>query len=169
MKNLYFNVLILMLLSSCGSDNTLHNLPSSKLKSHYINDLDSSSFELGSTYLSVYSQIYLASEDRLQNLTATISIRNPNKSDTVYVLKADYFNTEGIFLRNYLESPIYLVPLETIEIVIEFSDETGGTGGNFLFDWLREEKAHPPIFEGIMISAFGQTGLAFSTQGIQIY
>jgi len=122
----------------------------------------------GSTYLSVYSQIYSQSQHRTQNLTVTVSMRNINLRDTVYVFKATYFDTKGKEIRSYLKKPIFLGPMETVEIVIDEIDKEGGTGANFLFDWKVAKNTNEPFFEGVMISTSGQQGLSFSTQGRRI-
>ncbi|GAB1309188.1 hypothetical protein KH5_18710 [Urechidicola sp. KH5] len=125
-------------------------------------------FKKGSTYLSVYSQIYSQDEQITHNLTATISIRNTNSSDTLYIKQADYHNTSGVLIRTYVEKPIFVAPLETIEIIINEKDPAGGTGGNFIFSWVQSKKANKPIFEGVMISTSGQQGLSFVTNGVDL-
>lgn len=122
----------------------------------------------GNTYLAVYSQIYSQSEHRTQNLTVTVSMRNINLTDTVYVFKATYFDTHGKEIRSYLQKPIFLAPMETAEIVIDEIDKEGGTGANFLFDWKVGRNANEPFFEAVMISTSGQQGLSFLTQGRRI-
>ncbi|MCK0130083.1 DUF3124 domain-containing protein [Flavobacteriaceae bacterium F08102] len=122
----------------------------------------------GSTYLSIYSQIYSFTEHRKHDLTATISMRNISRSDTVYISKAVYYNTHGKPIRTYFDQTIYLAPMETVEIVIDEIDKVGGTGANFIFDWKTKPAIHPPYFEGVMISTSGQQGLSFTTQGIRI-
>lgn len=122
----------------------------------------------GKSYLSVYSQIYSFSEQRLHDLTATISIRNVNPQDSIFLLSADYYGTNGDLIHSYLPGAIGLAPLETISIVIEEVDKTGGVGANFLFDWKTEDQVLPPHFEAVMISTLGQQGLSFTTQGIRI-
>ncbi|MBK8501815.1 MAG: DUF3124 domain-containing protein [Saprospiraceae bacterium] len=122
----------------------------------------------GHSYLSVYSQIYSNTEHRTHNLTATISIRNVSEMDSIYIIKAMYFDTEGHLLHNYFENPVYIRPLETVAIVIAQKDNEGGTGANFLFDWATRPGTAEPLFEGIMISTSGQQGLSFTTNGIRI-
>ena len=122
----------------------------------------------GMTYLPVYSHIYHVHEHRTFDLTITVSIRNVSLSDSVYILKADYFNTIGENIRQYIEKPIYLSPLETLEIVIEEQDNEGGSGANFVFDWATVNDRNPPLFEAVMISTYGQQGLSFTTRGVQI-
>lgn len=122
----------------------------------------------GKSYLSVYPQIYNITEHRRQNLTATVSIRNTSEKDSLFIKRASYYNTKGDLIRSYIASPIYLQPLETIEIVIDERDKEGGTGANFIFDWAKRKQGTEPIFEAVMISTLGQQGLSFLTQGKRI-
>ncbi|WCO03654.1 DUF3124 domain-containing protein [Psychroserpens ponticola] len=131
-----------------------------------INKADSLQF--GKTYLSIYSQIYSQSEHKTHNLTAMVSLRNTSDKDTIYLLKADYFDTHGKSVRSYFNQTIYLAPLETTEIIINEKDITGGTGSNFIFEWKIPKNCPEPLFEGIMNSTMGQQGLSFVTQGHRI-
>lgn len=126
------------------------------------------SLHAGKTYLSVYSQIYSRTQHRTHDLTATISMRNTSDADTIYLLKADYFDTKGALIRHYFDDPIYLAPMETVEIVIDEIDREGGTGANFIFDWQTKKDTPEPLFEGVMISTSGQQGLSFTTVGKRI-
>ncbi|MGB3150135.1 MAG: DUF3124 domain-containing protein, partial [Maribacter sp.] len=126
------------------------------------------SISYGKTYLSVYSQIYSFSEHTSLDLTATVSIRNTSENDTIYLLKADYFDTKGNPIHSYVQSPIAVGKMETLEIVIAESDKTGGTGANFIFNWAKKPNTSEPIFEAVMISTYGQQGLSFTTQGKHI-
>lgn len=121
----------------------------------------------GSTYLPVYSEIYQQNKNFTFNLTATVSIRNISLKDTIYISKADYYDTHGTLIRNYLENTIYVLPMETIEIVVDEEDKDGGTGANFVFDWSMKKNGLEPFFEAIMISTAGQQGLSFTTRGIR--
>jgi len=123
----------------------------------------------GGTYLPVYSEIYQRNKDFTFALTATVSIRNISLRDTIYLYKADYYNTQGDLLHSYIDSPIYVKPMETIEIVVAEDDKNGGTGANFIFEWSKEKDKLDPFFEAVMISTSGQQGLSFTTQGIRKY
>ncbi|MEM6841386.1 MAG: DUF3124 domain-containing protein [Bacteroidota bacterium] len=127
------------------------------------------SLEAGGTYLSVYSQIYSMTELRTHDLTVTVSIRNTDRADSIYITKAEYFDSKGESIRVYFDQPIYLSPMETVDIVIAGVDRQGGTGANFVFDWKIQPGTQEPLFEAIMISTLGQQGLSFSTQGKRIY
>lgn len=126
------------------------------------------SLQQGVSYLSVYSEIYSETEHRTHHLTSTISMRNTNLKDTIYINKAEYFNTEGSPIRSYFEKPIFIRPMETVEIVIDEKDRLGGTGANFLFHWSIKPNSNEPYFEGVMISTSGQQGLSFTTQGRRV-
>ena len=128
-----------------------------------------SEYSQGKTYLPVYSHIYHIHEHRTFDLTITVSIRNVSMTDTIYILKADYYNTVGDNIRQYLKSPIYLKPMETIEIIINEKDIEGGSGANFVFDWAMINDLNPPLFEAVMISTNGQQGLSFTTRGVRVF
>jgi hypothetical protein len=121
--------------------------------------------ETGQTYLSIYSQIYNRTERARHNLTALASLRNTSATDTVYLTKAVYYDSYGKAIRTYFNFPIYLAPMETVEIIIVEIDVEGGTGSNFIFDWQKEKATTEPLFEGIMTSVMGQQGLSLITQG----
>jgi hypothetical protein len=118
-----------------------------------------------SSYLSVYSEIYSNRERMLHQLTVTIGMRNTSSLDTIYIMRADYFNTQGDLIKSYFEKAIYIAPLETVEIVLGQNDDGGGTGGNFVFEWAASAKHVEPLFEAVMISTSGQQGISFVTQG----
>ena len=122
----------------------------------------------GSSYLSVYSDIYDMTDETKHLLTATISMRNTSLTDSLFILKADYFNTNGQLIRSYISEPIFLVPMETVEIVINRRDTTGGSGANFIFNWgLRITNAEP-LFESVMIWTTGNQGISFLSKGVKL-
>lgn len=93
-----------------------------------------------------------------------VSLRNISETDTIYILRAEYYDTHGKSVRTYFNYPIYLAPLETTEIIIDEIDVSGGTGSNFIFEWKTPRNCPEPLFEGVMSSTMGQQGLSFTTQ-----
>ena len=166
-----FHVLLILtcvlLVSSCKEPQELSSIAIENWDDREAHEFMLDSLDFGHSYLSVYSQIYSLSEHRQHDLTATISIRNTSVNDSIFILNAEYYNTQGELLRSYFDHPIYLAPLETVEIVIDEGDREGGTGANFLFDWRIKQGSNEPLFEAIMISTSGQQGLSFTTNGIQ--
>ncbi len=150
---------------SCRQSEEISSIDPEDWGKRTIQNLKLDSLISGKTYLSVYSQIYSLTAHKQHNLTATISMRNTNEADTIYIEKAKYYDTDGVLIRNYFEGFIYIRPLETVEIVIDEYDKAGGTGANFIFDWKVKKGVEEPFFEAVMISTNGQQGLSFTTQG----
>lgn len=165
------NILILLmttLLVSCIEKKEISSINPENWGKRGINLNSKDSLEFGKSYLSIYSQIYSTSEHKTHNLTAMVSMRNTSDVDTIYILRAEYFDTHGKSVRTYFEKPIFLAPMETTEIIIDEVDTEGGTGSNFIFEWKIPKNSPEPLFEGIMNSTMGQQGLSFSTQSKRI-
>ena len=126
------------------------------------------SLDMATSYLSIYSQIYSISQHKKYNLTAMASLRNTSITDTIYLYKANYYGTHGELLKTYIKKPVYLLPMETLDIVINEIDVSGGTGSNFIFDWKTPKDCPEPIFEAVMSSTVGSQGLSFTTQAKRI-
>ncbi|MGG8496080.1 DUF3124 domain-containing protein [Tenacibaculum sp. TC6] len=169
MKKLLYLWVFFFLVTACNTHTKNNSVAKVDWSKRMVNTPIKDSLVNGATYLSIYSQIYSQTEHKTFNLTATVSIRNTNINDTVFIHKAEYFNTQGKSIRTYFDNTIYLAPMETVEIVIKDGDREGGTGANFLFDWSVKQNANEPFFEGVMISTYGQQGLSFTTQGRKIH
>ncbi len=168
-KALLHAIAVLLILSSCNKTKEIRPLPMVDLENRKALDIDLDSLCRGKTYLPVYSHIYHTKEHRTFDLTITVSIRNVSVSEDIYITKADYYNTGGNNIRQYLSGPVYIKPFETVEIVIPEEDKEGGSGANFLFEWAIKDTKNPPLFEAVMISTYGQQGLSFSTRGVPLY
>ncbi|MCB0517562.1 MAG: DUF3124 domain-containing protein [Lewinellaceae bacterium] len=168
MNNLLLTSIFCLGIFACNQSQELSSLDPENWEKRAISLPATDSLIDGKTYLSVYSQIYSYTEHRTHDLTATISMRNISDMDTVYVLSAKYYDTRGHLIRTYFDKPIYLAPLETVEIVIDSDDDTGGTGANFIFGWASRPGRPEPYFEGVMITTLGSQGLSFTTQGKRV-
>lgn len=168
MKNVCLFFLAAFLILSCSKKGDSGRVHSVNWEARVTNQKDISMLVQGSTYLPVYSSIYQLHENKTYDLTVTASIRNISPADTVYLQKANYYGTDGQLVRKYLQHPVYIKPLETLEIVIYEKDRAGGTGGNFVFDWAAKSEQKAPLFEAVMISTSGQQGLSFLTRGVRI-
>ncbi len=161
-------LLLIITLQSCHENKEVSSVNPVNWENRTIDLALIDTLAYGTTYLSVYSQIYSQSEHKTHDLTATVSLRNVNTDDTIYINKAEYFNTNGSSIRTYFDQTIFIAPMETVEIVIDENDQEGGTGANFLFEWAIVPNSDEPFFEAIMISTSGQQGLSFTTQGKRI-
>lgn len=168
MKFLLPLILCSVLLASCQNEPVISSIDPVSWSNRAATLPIIDSLTTGTTYLSTYSQIYSQTEHRTHDLTATVSMRNTDRNDTIFIGRAEYFDTRGRSIRVYFDQSIYVAPMETVEIVIDELDREGGTGANFLFEWAVPSGANEPLFEGVMISTSGQQGLSFTTQGRRI-
>jgi hypothetical protein len=118
-------------------------------------------------YVPIYSDIYNQTRDTRTMLTATLSIRNTSIRDSLFVSTIDYYNTQGDLVRSYIDSPIYLKPMESIDYVIEQQDNSGGSGANFLIDWYSKKQLNP-LFQAVMVGGLGAQAFSFTTEGIEV-
>ena len=165
MKTLLRILLLALLLQACQEKVQMSSISPVNWEKRSMEPKDRDSLAKGSTYLSVYSQIYSQSDRTTHDLTATVSMHNTNKTDTIYINKAEYFDTDGNSIRTYFDKAIFVAPMATVQIIIDEKDKSGGTGANFIFDWMIKPDSNEPLFEAVMISTSGQQGLSFTTQG----
>lgn len=166
MKSLFLLVFIVVL--GCSEKPDVVNINQENWAKRKTNLNEGDSLVHGKSYLSVYSQMYSFTEHRKYNLTGMISLRNISDTDTIYLLRADYFNTEGHKIRTYFDYPIFVRPMETLEIIIDEEDVEGGTGSNLMFEWKVPPHCPEPLFEGLMNSMIGNQGISFMTQAKRI-
>ena len=168
MKTKYLSIVLLFLICSCNQKKEISSINSENWSKRTANLNTKDSLNFGKSYLSIYSQIYSSSEHKTHNLTAMVSLRNTSDLDTIYLLRAEYYDTHGKSIRSYFDNAIFLAPMETIEIIIDEVDVSGGTGSNFIFEWKTPKNSPEPLFEGIMNSTMGQQGLSFTTHAKRI-
>ena len=168
MKPILLITLIFLSLIGCNKNKEISSINPENWSKRTIDISKKDSLEYGESYLSVYSQIYSISQHQKFNLTCMISLRNTSDTDTIYLLKAEYYDTHGVSIRSYFGEPIYLAPMETTEIIIDEKDITGGTGSNFIIKWKTPKGCPEPLFEGVMNSLQGSQGLSFITQAKRI-
>ncbi len=119
-------------------------------------------------YVPIYSDIYFDIANQNLLLAATLSIRNTSFSDSLFVSTIDYYNTEGSLVKRYIDSPIVLMPMATINYVIEREDTSGGPGANFIIELSSDNSDAKPLVQAIMTGNSGNKGFAFSIDGYSV-
>lgn len=119
-------------------------------------------------YVPVYSDIYHLNGERKFLLTVTLSIRNVMADESIFIGKADYYDSEGKLIRSYAEKTIELKPLQSIEFIVEQDEEEGGAGANFIVSWGGNSFLNPPVIQAVMIGTSSQQGISFVTDGVRI-
>lgn len=129
-------------------------------------DFDSAKYSSrGSMYVPSYSHIYYHGGSPLQ-LESTLSIRNIDTDQPIYLETVSYYDTDGELVKSYLDQRIKLKPLQTIDFLVEERDSTGGSGANFIVNWNAEDSADQPVMEAVMVGASGSRAIAFSRTGV---
>jgi hypothetical protein len=118
-------------------------------------------------YVPVYSHVYYQG-GAPYSLETTLSIRNIDPDEAVYLKSVEYFDTSGKLVKTHLEQTIRLGPLQTIEFLVERRDSSGGSGANFLVEWLGERQIDKPLVEAVMVGTAGTQGICFARMGIEI-
>ena len=115
-------------------------------------------------YVPVYAHIYHGG-GMVFDLTTTLRIRNTDSKHPIYITSASYYNTPGNLIRDFLESPVLLPPLATLDYVVSERERAGGSGANFVVEWFSMDQVSEPIVESVMIGTSGQQGISFVSEG----
>ena len=118
-------------------------------------------------YVPAYSHIYHGDGDP-DLLTITLSIRNTSSDHDIIVKSVRYFDTAGREVKSYLPKPLRVGPLATKEYLIEQDDTSGGSGANFLVEWLANQEVSEPVIEAVMINTNKQQGISFARSGVVV-
>ena len=118
-------------------------------------------------YVPVYSHIY-AKGGKPFLLEATLSVRNTDPNEDITIASARYYDTNGNLIKDYLEKPMRLKPLATAEFLVAQKEIEGGSGANFIVEWVSDTKVNQPVIEAVMIGIEGQTSISFVRTGIAI-
>lgn len=116
-------------------------------------------------YVPIYSDIYSTDLNRKIKLSATLSIRNTSMQNEIIVSKVDYYDTHGKLISKYITEPIKLKPLQTVNYVVDYNEVLGGTGANFIVDWVAEQEVSEPVIQAVMIGTSSSLGISFVCEG----
>ena len=119
-------------------------------------------------YLPIYSHVWHGDLDSRGEpakalVSISVSIRNTDPVKSIRVTSAQYFDTDGKKLREYVASPRTVQPMATYELFIARSDDSGGSGANFVIVWKSDTPASPPIVEGFHANLPAGRSIAFTT------
>jgi hypothetical protein len=122
-------------------------------------------------YLPIYSHIWHGDMNKLNQpektlVSVSVSIRNTDPAKSIRILSAKYFDTHGKKLREYVTAPLSIGPMGTHELFVPRSDDTGGSGANFVIAWQSDKPANPPIVEGFHANMPVGRTIAFSTSAV---
>ncbi|MGB6926358.1 DUF3124 domain-containing protein [Psychrobacter sp.] len=132
-------------------------------------DVDHSQFGYKQTfYVPIYSDIYTDRDARKVLLSATLSVRNTTLKKSLYINKIDYYDTDGALVKSYLDKPIELPAMATLNYIVEKEEDKGGSGANFIIEVEGVDETVKPVIEAVMIGNFSNKEFAFSTEGTPV-
>ena len=122
-------------------------------------------FKGQTVYVPVYSHIYSGNREQPFYLAATLSIRNTDRKHAITLTAVEYYDSEGKFLKHYLDKALSLNAMATKRYVVPESDKSGGSGAKFIVKWQSDQPVAEPLIESVMISTKTQQGISFTSRG----
>jgi len=114
-------------------------------------------------YVPVYSNVYAGPKAVTHQLATMLSIHNIDPGNSITLLKADYYDSNGKFIESYIKNPITLKPFAHTFFYLKEYDTRGGPGANFIVKWHAEKNVNQPIIEALMYGA--REGISFTSSG----
>ena len=118
-------------------------------------------------YVPAYQSIAVSKKPRRLALTTTLSIRNTDPERQITIVSVKYSAANGYLIKNLLESPQTLGPLEAVSFVPdEPKEKRDEAETSFIVIWKAVGKEVSwPIVQAVMIGAAGQQGISFVCDG----
>jgi hypothetical protein len=121
-------------------------------------------------YVPIYSEIRhgnVASSGRADStlMSVLVSVRNTDPSSPIRVVAAPYYNTDGILIRNSVQTPRVIAPFGTLELFVELRENAGGSGANYAIKWDAATPVSPPTIEALHSKFQAGYSVAFISRG----
>ena len=117
-------------------------------------------------FVPFYSQMYQPEGFGRLDLSGTLSISNSSETDKIRITRVHYFNTSGKLVKKCLEGQhSVLSPMATTQFGITRQDDSGGSGANFIIEWVSEKPVSDPVVESIMSAVSGTQAYTFMSSG----
>jgi hypothetical protein len=115
----------------------------------------------GADYVPVYSIVSMSKGKLRADFSVTPSVHNASETRPLVLKRIAYFDTSDKMVESYLKSPVALKPFSTIEVFIAANDVRGGTGANFVVDWVATGEIAEPTVEALMVGGVSAGHYAF--------
>lgn len=163
-QTIYLTILVLII--GCNNSNQYSRAHYPNHNYHFVS-VDKNSFNsVAQYYVPVYSSIYGHTGKNEFLLSATLSIRNTGFTDSLYISKIDYYDSEGKLLKKYLDSTVLLKPMASMEVVVASDEKQGGAGANFVVECLGNNILNEPLIQTVMTT--GDLRIGFTAEAVKI-
>ncbi|NJM88841.1 MAG: DUF3124 domain-containing protein [Hydrococcus sp. RU_2_2] len=163
----YWAVAVIVLTSCTSRENQSHSQADRTKQSQKLVTLDKNfKMVMGQTiYVPVYSHIYHQDKKQTFDLAATLSIRNIDLGNPIVITSVRYYDSDGKLVKKYIEHPIEIAALASVDFVVDTNDTSGGSGAKFIVEWVAQTEVSEPAIEAIMIGSSFQQGISFISPG----
>jgi len=108
-------------------------------------------------YLPVYSHILHGEVDKAGKparmlVSVLVSVRNTDPTHAIRLTSAQYYDTDGKRIKEYVTAPRSIAPMGTFELYVPTSDDSGGSGANFLIAWKADAGVNAPVVEALHVN-----------------
>lgn len=118
-------------------------------------------------YVPAYSSIYTTAAHQTMPLTVILSVRNTDPARSILLRSAKYYDSGGELLKEVVPMARVLPPLATFDHVVDLSDDSGGTGANFLVEWVADDAGtHAPLVETVNLQAGSGRSVSFTSRAV---
>jgi hypothetical protein len=122
----------------------------------------------GTTYVPVYSTLYLGDREVQAGMAVTLSVRNTSPDRDLVVHRIDYYDTAGEVTLRLADRPHAVPAMATAEFLIDRDDPVGGTGANYLVAWSVPAGGTAPLIEAVMVGRLGSTSVSLVGRGVAV-
>ena len=118
-------------------------------------------------YVPVYSHILVGGGKRQLpfDLSINLSIRNTDPKNAITIISANYYDSDGNIVKQFIDKPLVLKPMGSTYLYIMKSDASGGWGANYIIKWESEILVNEPIIESINYGSRGTHTISFVSRG----
>jgi hypothetical protein len=121
-------------------------------------------------YVPIYSEIRhgnVAPSGRTDNtlMSVLVSVRNTDARNSIRIVAAPYYNTDGLLIRNSVPTPKVIPPFGTFELFVELRENAGGSGANYAIKWDAATQVSPPTIEALHSKFQAGYSVAFISRG----
>lgn len=168
-KIYYVFLAILIFFVSCQekSDKPFHQSKRSDFnpESYQLKDMDIKLVKGQILYMPVYSNMPRFKDSAKSDMSAFVAFHNTDFKYKVRLQKVQYFDSKGKMVHDFLEDEKKFVgPLETCNFTVPYYDQ-GGTGANFLIEWMADTAVSEPLVESITLSLKNYNSVSILSNG----
>lgn len=162
----FYLVIAFIFLASCTKSEIPPKSQSDPSRLKVVSVEQKTKIAMGQTiYVPVYSHIYYQNQEKVLNLAATLSIRNTDFNKSMIITSVHYYDSNGKLIKQFLARPVQLSAMASTDFVVDSTDTSGGSGANFIVEWIAQTEISEPIVEAVMIGTESNRGISFVSAG----